>query len=459
MDVETAKRAGRAEFGKMIAYLRENQRCRTILVEKTDRLYRNIKDWVILDDFDLEIHFVKENKILSKDSNSSEKFLHGIKVLMAKNYIDNLSEESSKGMLEKARQGLWPSNSPIGYRNTVGPNSKKIIVPDPDKAPIIRMLYELYADGDISLKELARIARQAGLRHRGKGTPLTPSSIHRVLTNRLYYGDIEWTGIVFKGTHKPIVSRQLWQKVQERLSSRYNSKVRKVKYDLAYTRLIRCIHCGCMLVGETKKDGRYVYYHCSGYKGKCGEPYVREEELDKQFFVYLDALYFDEEVMEYVRGKLMETRREKGRFHRDSLTRLREEEKQLYARMDLIYEDKLNGTISVDLFHRKSDECLKKLDAVAAAIENHENANTEDIEKNIDLLELARSARELYMQRSGADRRKLLKILLSNCTWGHGQLFAQYNQPFDMLADTNAAWREKKAACGEDIDISEIWYP
>jgi len=60
---------------------------RILLVEKTDRLYRNIKDWVTLDELDIEIHIVKENDILSRDSRSSQKFMHGIRVLMAKNYI------------------------------------------------------------------------------------------------------------------------------------------------------------------------------------------------------------------------------------------------------------------------------------------------------------------------------------------------------------------------------------
>ena len=89
VDVETAKRAGRTNFVKMLAYLHQNQAiCRTVLVEKTDRLYRNLKDWVTLDGLDLEIHLVKEGTVLSDESRSSEKFMHGIKVLMAKNYIE-----------------------------------------------------------------------------------------------------------------------------------------------------------------------------------------------------------------------------------------------------------------------------------------------------------------------------------------------------------------------------------
>ena len=89
IDVETAKKTGRTNYVKMLAWLKRNRRtCRTILVEKTDRLYRNLKDWVTLDDVDLEIHFVKEGTVLADESKSSEKFMHGIRVLMAKNYIE-----------------------------------------------------------------------------------------------------------------------------------------------------------------------------------------------------------------------------------------------------------------------------------------------------------------------------------------------------------------------------------
>ena len=102
-DVETAKRAGRTSFSEMVDFLRKKSSgCRTLLVEKTDRLYRNIKDWVTIDELGIEVHFVKEAVVLSEDSRSSEKFMHGIKVLMAENYIDNLSEEARKGMQEKA---------------------------------------------------------------------------------------------------------------------------------------------------------------------------------------------------------------------------------------------------------------------------------------------------------------------------------------------------------------------
>ena len=117
VESETAKKAGRKQFNEMIKFIKKNTTCRSILVEKTDRLYRNIKDWVTLDDIEgLEIHFVKEGNILSENSKSQDKFIHGFKVLMAKNYIDNLSEEIRKGLNEKCAQGYYPSKAPIGYK-------------------------------------------------------------------------------------------------------------------------------------------------------------------------------------------------------------------------------------------------------------------------------------------------------------------------------------------------------
>src|ERR1700724_812873 len=89
VDVETAKQTGRAAFGEMVAYLKAHPPVRVLLVEKTDRLYRNLKDWVTVDELDVEIHFPKEGVGFSRKSRSSEKFMHGIKVLVAKNYIEN----------------------------------------------------------------------------------------------------------------------------------------------------------------------------------------------------------------------------------------------------------------------------------------------------------------------------------------------------------------------------------
>jgi DNA invertase Pin-like site-specific DNA recombinase len=117
VDVETAKTTGRKQFGEMVRFLRDHKTCRVVLVEKTDRLYRNFRDCVTLEDLDVEIHLPKEGQVISKDSKSQAKLVHGIQLVIARNYIENLRDEVRKGMREKAAQGIYPSRPPLGYRN------------------------------------------------------------------------------------------------------------------------------------------------------------------------------------------------------------------------------------------------------------------------------------------------------------------------------------------------------
>jgi hypothetical protein len=76
-------------------YLKAHPQIRVVLVEKTDRLYRNLKDWVTVDELDVQMHLVKEGVVLSHESKSSEKFVHGIKVLIA----NHLTEIRAAGLL------------------------------------------------------------------------------------------------------------------------------------------------------------------------------------------------------------------------------------------------------------------------------------------------------------------------------------------------------------------------
>jgi DNA invertase Pin-like site-specific DNA recombinase len=194
IDVETAKKSGRANFEKMVVYLKSESNVKIIQVEKTDRLYRNFRDYVTLEELDAEIHLVKENEIISKESRSHAKFIHGIKVLMAKNYIDNLSEEVKKGMREKAEQGDYPSRAPLGYRNDLW-----------------------YASGEFSLKTVADKAYKDGLGYRKSRQQFSPGSMEKILANPIYYGYFRWEGKLWKGNHEPIIAKELFDAVQAHL--------------------------------------------------------------------------------------------------------------------------------------------------------------------------------------------------------------------------------------------------
>ena len=462
VDVETAKQTGRAAFSEMITYLTAHPSTRVLLVEKTDRLYRNLKDWVTIDELDVEIHFPKEGMVLSRNSRSSEKFMHGIKVLMAKNYIDNLSEEARKGQQEKVEQGIWPTKTPLGYRNVAGPDGKKIIAVDPEVAPMVSKLFEWYATGQYSLQEAARKARDAGFVHRS-GTKVPVSTVHSILRNRLYTGQFEWTGKLYQGRHEPLVSIDLWERVQGVLDGRHAKKHRRMTHDFAFSGLIACAKCGCSVVGEIKKQ-RYVYYHCTGYADKChGKPascrrrYIREEVLEQQFTELLGRLRLDDEVLSWVREALHASHADERREHEEAVQRLQAEHKRLGDRINAMYLDKLDGRIGGDFYDQMAGQWREIQSRCLREIERHESAEQSYMDEGIQILELARDAQRLFERQEPREKRRLLVFVLSNCSWKDGEVIATFRQPFDLLAESTAVAARPDAATTANLAKSEIW--
>ena len=247
-------------------------------------------------------------------------------------------------MVEKARQGIWPSFAPIGYRNTVGPDGKRIIEPDPVDGPIIAMLFDRFATATVSIKRLAREVGSV------RGRRLHQSLLHQILRKRIYTGDFDFDGVMYKGTHRPLVTRQTWDRVQRLLDGRAENKTRKVKHLFTSPALfIHCGHCGCLMVGELKK-GRYVYYHCTGNRGRCGDPYVREERLTAEIAQALDGLVIAPETLELLERTVVDLDRTEQGAREQAGKRLKADYDRLQARIDVMYVDRLDGRITAEFF-------------------------------------------------------------------------------------------------------------
>lgn len=460
VDVETAKQAGRASFGEMVRFLRSERITGVLLVEKTDRLYRNFRDYVTIDDLmqeGLSVHLVKEGEVLSKDARSHQKFIHGIKVLLAKNYIDNLSEETSKGLREKAEQGFFPSVAPLGYMNVLC-GDRRFIQPDPKIAPLIRKLYEWYATGNYSELEVTRMAQAEGLAYRRSGNKIHKSVVGNILHNPIYHGEFFWKGKLYQGKHEPIISRDLYDRVQAVYASRAGYRTKLRKYQWAFRGMVSCGHCGCAMVAELKK-GRYIYYHCTGHKGRCGEPYVREEELAKQFGDALLRIRLDPEVLSWLKEAMQSSMTEERDYHGEAIHKLQDDYKRLQDRLDALYVDKLDGKVDEGTFLRLSERWRGEQEDLRKTLERHEKANRSYVDAGVQLLELAAKAHALYSQQPMLQRRRLLNYVFSNSTWKDGRLTPVFRQPFDMLANANASCEEKKAADKGASGLSEKYLP
>jgi site-specific DNA recombinase len=227
---------------------------------------------------------------------------------------------------------IYPSFAPLGYRNVDGPNGERLIEPDSQLAPFVRRLFEWYATGRYSLMELTKKALAEGFRSRtAAGVP--KSSIHKILTNPMYCGAFLWAGKYYRGVHEPIVSQDLFDRVQEMLDEKGRRRTRQQTHTWAFHGLLSCGHCGCALTAEIKK-GRYIYYHCTGYKGRCPERYIREEEIAAQFGEALRAIHLDEEVLAWASTALRQSHQDTRRYHHEMIASLQKQYQRLQDRLD-----------------------------------------------------------------------------------------------------------------------------
>ena len=453
VDAESSKNGDGNGFTRMVQYLKKHPTCRTILVEKTDRLYRNPKDWVTIDELGVEIHFVKENKIISPNSRSSEKLAHGMAVVMAKHYIDNLSEETLKGMTEKARSGLYPSCAPVGYRNAEGPDARRILIPDAAAAPVITELFTRFSTDTYSIRSLVRELNQEGATLRG--ARLRTSVVHQILRKRLYMGDFDWNGVTYQGNHQPLVTPACWQRVQELLDARAQNKTRKVKHDFAFKGLVHCGHCGCLLVGELKKS-KYVYYHCTGNRGRCDEPYTRQELLAHEFTNVLQELVIPQPILEWLGDVVLESDRTEQAARAQAIKRLQTQHDQIERRIETMYMDKLDARINQEFFDRNSANWRREQEGLLRKIQDIQKATPAPVDQAIDMLRLTSRASELFLQQTAMEQRRLLKTVVEKAAWKDGTLQTALFEPFEILRHSNQeSCRKEKEKAGSGCNLED----
>jgi site-specific DNA recombinase len=421
IDVETAKVTGRKQFGEMMRFLSGDSGCRVVIVEKTDRLYRNFRDCVTLEDLDVEIHLPKEGQVISKNSKSQAKLVHGIQVVIARNYIENLREEVKKGMREKAEQGIYPSRPPLGYQNNKLEHSIEV---DPSKAPLAKRMFELYSSGHYSISGLrAALKKEFGIN-------LAKSYLERLLKNPFYMGQFHWEDKLYAGTHVQLVSPDLFERTQEAFRGR--SKPRYGTHDFPYRGLLTCAYDSCKVTAEIKK-GKYVYYRCTQFRGKCELPYIREEALGDRLGKILRDIHIPDAVLAQLQESLLSDKGREEEIREQQQRVLQQRLALVQRRMDQAYQDKLDGKISEEFWARKSSEWQLEEHQVVGSIQSLKAVKPGRLLDAARILELANKAYFLYVKQSAAEKAKLLKMVLSNCAIDAVSIYPTYRKPFDLI--------------------------
>jgi DNA invertase Pin-like site-specific DNA recombinase len=236
----------------------EEKSTKNLIVEKVDRHARNFHDavethdWLLADE-QRKIHFIKDSIVLHKNSRSQEWLNWGIRVVMAKNYIDNLREEAMKGWAEKLSQGWLPASPPPGYK-TVVHNGKKIHVPDSATKGAVKDLFELYLESCQSAVTITKEMYLRGIRTR-KGHAYNKSKVAKLLDNPFYIGINRFDGKDYPGKQETFIDKELWDKVQAKLHSRCRPAATR-KHNQIFKNMIHCV------VSSPRNLGHFVSDLC-----------------------------------------------------------------------------------------------------------------------------------------------------------------------------------------------------
>ena len=218
--VESSTKGERKEFMAMLDFAKSQGETIAIVADAVDRFQRSFKESVLIDDLIkkglVELHFHREGMVICRNASSSDILRWDFSVVGAKAYTMNLSENVRRSLEFKRRNGEWGGKAPLGYLNIRDANNKSMLVPDPERAPLVRMLFEDYAKGTDSISgDLVEKARKWGLRNKSrKGGLLSASQIQHILNNPFYFGVMRVKGDLQPHRYEPIISQALFDRCQ-----------------------------------------------------------------------------------------------------------------------------------------------------------------------------------------------------------------------------------------------------
>ena len=271
----------RPVYNELITEIRQGK-FNGILTWAPDRLSRNAGDLgSVVDLMDQKLLHEIRTYGQKFTNNPNEKFLLMILGSQAKLENDNKMVNVKRGLRARCEMGLWPSVPPTGYLSHPDRNKKCEVVPDEHRAHVIKQMFEKVAHDGWSGRKLFKWLAE-DIRFKTKhGKPLTLSNVYIILKSTFYYGEFEYPkggGQWYKGVHDPIITKDLYLQVQDRITS--DHVVRDQNKEFAFTRMITCGLCESGITADEKfkklKDGstnRYVYYGCTKFKDKdcpCG---------------------------------------------------------------------------------------------------------------------------------------------------------------------------------------------
>ncbi len=277
----TGKTDDRPALRKLLSDSSKNK-FNAVLVYSIDRFGRDLVQTLLNEKklSDNNVALISATEHFSNDP--SGVFFRNIMMSYAQYYSDELSVKIKRGMDYNAEKCLYNGGGvPLGYKIS----KDKHFEVDPDTAPIVQCIYEMYADGK-NVTEINSYLNAQGFKT-AKGGAFNKNSLHTILKNKRYLGYYIHSGKEVANGIPQIISDELFERVQEKMYKNKKAPARaRAKVEYLLTTKLFCGHCKDMMTGfsGTGKQGKiYRYYICNGTKYKqktCDKKRVNKEYID-----------------------------------------------------------------------------------------------------------------------------------------------------------------------------------
>lgn len=442
---KSAKAPGRLVFNEMIDTIKKDESIKGILCWHLNRLSRNPVDsatlqWLLQTGTITDI--ITPTKIYTE---ADADLLMSLEGALANRFIRDLRRDTKRGIQAKLDKGQAPVFAPVGYKNnTHKKQGDRDISPHPTYFTLMKKVFDLALTGEFSLELLTEKAKGMGIRN-NRGKHISKSQMADILHSPFYAGKFLYAGKLYQGKHKPILTEEEFDLLQDILSGK--SRPRKQKHDFPLTGLIRCGECGMMITAEshtkTYQNGKkqtFVYYRCTKKgKHKCTQPYTPGKELESQAVEFLKQIEISEKFSEWAIKWLNESNDDQKEVRENQVKVLQKEHKDVRKKLDNLLELKIspNNTdgilLSDEEFESRKNILVKDKHAIENKLEKLNTGMDDWIDITAKTFDFAARAKRRFEEGGVDDKKIILKAIGSNLYLKDKKLDIQARTPFLLI--------------------------